>query len=576
MIAVPHADLPYENFRHPGDSAELADLIKDAACRMGRVRVRGSLHSERDSALSERADAYQVMLDGMTHVTIDRAAKTVTVQAGASMGGDPFAPLGPSNPQFHASLSLFNRINEANLAIPITGGITHQTISGFLATGADGGSLSHSFPSCVIEITLIDGTGTPRVLERGQAEFDAALASLGLLGVLSSVKLQCETRYDIIGMRSTQPDADGDFSLFGANPARKPTIADFLMTKPYARAMWWPQPGVERVELWEADRFDPKRHGRWIKDGRPPAQSEGVPSRNHQRVAGAILAVLATVVDPAKRQKAEELLKGVMLANPVDRLRKLRALFGQLPADVQLDLDWREIVPVIAELLANLAGGIGPQITWAPTAGAVPVLQSAYHPLSQTEQIVAMLIDLFVPLSPAASGWTDDDDFPRAYSVQPFYDSWHVGLPMDNPIDDRLLPVTFTEAWLPLENAMPALNALHQMFQAGRLSATGTFAIELYVACRSPAWLSASYSGPAFRIDPFWYDTGDYAARDRFFAQFWQVLEPFEPRYHWGKALPPATNTWLATLDGRFPKLRKQYDPHDVFLTEYWARRLSL
>ena len=44
-------------------------------------------------------------------------------------------------------------------ALPDLGGITHQTVSGFLSTGSAGGSLHHDAKDGVQAMEIVDGTG---------------------------------------------------------------------------------------------------------------------------------------------------------------------------------------------------------------------------------------------------------------------------------------------------------------------------------------------------------------------------------------------------------------------------------
>jgi hypothetical protein len=403
------------------------------------------------------------------------------------------------------------------------------------------------------------------------------------LGIVTEVKLQCEPRYDVIGLRSTQPELDGDFALFEPLPPNKPTIVDFLRDKPYARALWWPEPGIERLELWEASRFDWATHGQIIEDRLPPPQRSGVPSPALQLLARMVLSALAETSDEGRRQQVEKGFAEILASDPRAILQKLAELYEKVDPQAQNQLTWREFLLVVADLLSRLAADGSETTMWYPTPGPAPSFRSDYFPLTVVEQIVALLIDLFVPLSPRSDApWVDWHNFPRKYSGQLFYDSWHKGLPMDNPIDDRLLPVTFTEAWIPFDRAIPALTKLREMFRQKRLAGTGTFAIELYAAKRSRAWLSPAHRGDVFRIDPFFFDNGDRAARDAFFAQYWDALEEFEPCYHWGKALPPATPERLNDLLVRFPRLqdfkdlRQKMDPGGRFLTDYWRTHLGI
>ena len=159
-----------------------------------------------------------------------------------------------------------------------------------------------------------------------------------------------------------------------------------------------------------------------------------------------------------------------------------------------------------------------------------------------------------------------------------FRDLWWKALPMDNDASDELLPTEFTEAWIPLERAAEALATLRDHYRQGGFLATGTHATEIYVAKKSPYWLSPSFSQDVLRIDLFWFAKNEGRAERDFYPQHWKLLEPFSPRYHWGKHLPIAP----AALRPRFPRwddflrLREKLDPDGVFLTPYWKERFGI
>ncbi len=159
-----------------------------------------------------------------------------------------------------------------------------------------------------------------------------------------------------------------------------------------------------------------------------------------------------------------------------------------------------------------------------------------------------------------------------------FWDLWWKALPMDNEASDTLLPTEFTEAWIPLGRAHEAMVALRELFRKGGFLSTGTHATELYVGKKSPFWLSPGFGEHTFRIDLFWFAKNEGHAEKHFYPQHWELLEPYQPRYHWGKHLPVAP----AALRPRFPRwddflrLRAQLDPDGIFLTPYWKERLGI
>mgnify|MGYP002624701493 CR=1 FL=1 len=169
---------------------------------------------------------------------------------------------------------------------------------------------------------------------------------------------------------------------------------------------------------------------------------------------------------------------------------------------------------------------------------------------------------------------------------QDFADSWMCGLPMDNQMDDRLWKTEFTELWVPLERTREVMCALRDFYRGDgdpktSYERTGAFSCELYAAKKSDLWLSPSYGTDVFRVDVFWfgYNAGD--PNERFYPQFYRLLESFDFRPHWGKVLPPPARKWrehyrkvLPKLDA-FLALRSELDPDGVFATPYWREHLG-
>ncbi len=68
-------------------------------------------------------------------------------------------------------------------------------LTGFFLTGSSGGSVQHAVEDAVVAFRIVDGTGHIHDLARDRDElFDAALCSMGVLGVISMVTLQCLPR----------------------------------------------------------------------------------------------------------------------------------------------------------------------------------------------------------------------------------------------------------------------------------------------------------------------------------------------------------------------------------------------
>jgi D-arabinono-1,4-lactone oxidase len=69
------------------------------------------------------------------------------------MGIDPYDPTSTD------ANSFFRCIDREGYAVPLTGGISHQTIGGFLSTGTSGSSLRFCLTEFIDEIEFIDGNG---------------------------------------------------------------------------------------------------------------------------------------------------------------------------------------------------------------------------------------------------------------------------------------------------------------------------------------------------------------------------------------------------------------------------------
>ncbi len=238
-----------DGYFHPSNEEEIVALIKRARREGRQLRVRGSAHSV---AAAIRTDApgqhIDVMLDRYRAITFDDARRRVTVQAGCNLGDDPRDPTRTASWES----SLLAKLEARGWALPDLGGVTHQTVAGFLMTGSCGGTVAHAFEDAVVGFRFIDGSGRVHDVERGDDHFDAITSSLGLLGVISTVTFECIPHYDILGREDVTAESSCTYDLFGDGDVG---LEGFLRRTEYARLMWWPQHGVRRVVTWQAQRM---------------------------------------------------------------------------------------------------------------------------------------------------------------------------------------------------------------------------------------------------------------------------------------------------------------------------------
>lgn len=494
-----------DGFYHPCTEEQICALIQRAKREGRSVRVRGSGHSVAAAITSAAPGAINILLDQLAAISIDREKKQVTAQAGCHLGRDPFDPAGNST----VENSLFYQLDQAGLAIPDMGGISHQTVGGFIATGSSGGSVAHAFDAQILGLRIIDGNGVVHDVSESERPdlFHAAGVSMGLLGVISAVTLQCVDRFDILGREAISTVEACDIDLFGPGID---SLERFLTQTEYARLIWWPQKGAEKMVVWQA---------RQMKD------------RDYDDRTG---------LREALRRKPYKEVTWV-LGSP-------------LPAEVVADLFYT-LVGTWPDWLSNL---LGDGLQFKLLRG---IIEGLFEPV-----ILPATINAFVPAD-------DAEDSP-----QEFWDTWWQGLPMDNQINDRLLPTSFTELWIPIQKTEEVMRRLRDHYEARGFAATGSFCCEIYAARRSRFWMSPGYGEEMIRIDLFWFDRNKANPEADYYPQFWELLKEFGYRLHWGKYLSGD----VAYLKARYPrwddfmKAREAMDPAQLFVTRYWRRHLGI
>jgi len=227
-------------------------VINVARAKGRRVRVAGARHSAQDAVFSPTHDDVRLVLDGALRTVefeeADSKRALVVAGGGCNLG------VNPSDPSSNRGNSFNHIIDARGYALPVLGGISHQTIGGFLQTSSAGGSLKHGFADAIRWIELVDGTGQLRRFERGSDEFNAAGVAMGLFGVVTRVGLTVEPRYFVKGMEVNQDhsqsllrrDAGGDYALRAA-----------LGSNDYLHLNWFPQQRVHRVTHWSGRRCNP-------------------------------------------------------------------------------------------------------------------------------------------------------------------------------------------------------------------------------------------------------------------------------------------------------------------------------
>jgi len=600
---------------HPSTEAELASIVRRAHDAGAQLRVMGSTHSVWRAIVTDRFDGpstppgdITVVLDRYTRVfeaeidPDDPGGRLVEVQAGCHIGLSPTRPVQarvverpePSRVRaaspwhegsWESSLTAILHHRDG-LALPDLGGISHQTVAGFLSTGSCGGTVKWSVHDAIARMRVIDAAGRVAELTPDGDDpdwFRAAGIAMGLCGVISTITFRCVPTFDIVGretVSATRRAADLDF--YGDRPGSGlPSLERFLIDTDYARLMWWPQRRFDRLVVWQARRaaFEPRRPLRPYREiAHFPVASQ---------VAASIVYTVLGNLDHPDRAAAQ-----------VTRLRRARA-----------DVDWKGVRRWLRRAWSrprdpSAVDGVrserrGPIVLGAAWLVAIQLLVTASDSLlagmlarPPLRAVVRRLRDR-VPdhidaiLAPFVSTGRDG-----APAIQEFCDRGFMGLPLDNQMDDLLMPTWFTELWVPFTpgdgRVQETIARLRRVFDAdgtaaGAYAATGAFAFELYAARRDETFfLSPAAGSHAFRVDVFWFGTNQGNPVTDFFPRFWDALEPLGYRLHWGKFLPSPDAARPDRLTSRYPHwdrwnaVRERVDPAGLFVTRYWREHLGL
>ena len=565
-----------DGFYHPASVDEIAALISIANQKGLQLRVRGSLHSVSQAiftdGFSEKDPGrnINVSLDRMTEVAFSADASRVAAQAGCHLYKDPLDETStPEN-------SLLYQLDQRGKALDDLGGTTHQTISGFLSTGSSGGSLQYSLEDNVRRIQMMDGSGKLHDLTPAQPEFYAAGTSMGLLGVIMQVDFEPTERFCIDGQEAITTIEDCAIDLFGPGAGSRPSLEQFMRETPYSRLMWWPQKDVTKVAVWEARRMVdcPTEFQPYQEMGYGPIDWDSLPDDLKvvlpAKIIGSVIAsreaqhaIKAFIMElPADLQELAETLLADVFRGNIDKLKEAE---GDLLSDLL-----QIIVDAYFTFLGNRnAGGIA-QKMFNDIFGGEAEFENKWSPL--------LMNYLFLVADKDKAG-------PTRGRPQPFWDVGYQGLPMDYRISDQLMPTVFTELWIPIEKTQAVMNALKTFYEGdgGSYERTGTYACEIYGTKKSPFWMSPAYGQDVVRIDIFWFGRNAEAPDQKFYPQFWNLLKGFDFRPHWGKYLPPGDGPQgVAYLRKNYPrwddfmKLRAQYDPRQIFVTDYWRSHLGI
>lgn len=223
---------------HPASTAEVSALVREAAAAGLTIKAVGASHSCTAIAAT---DGILLRLDRMDHVlSTDTACGRVRVQAGIS--------LHDLNPQLLAR----------GLALPNLGDVDPQSVAGAISTGTHGtGGALHGISQAVVGVQLVTATGEVLEIDEHHDWFGASRVTLGALGIVTEVTLQCVPAFLLHAREEPMPlpevmgqidslVADNDHVEFywfphteKASLKRNNRVADGVERRPVSRFRHW-------------------------------------------------------------------------------------------------------------------------------------------------------------------------------------------------------------------------------------------------------------------------------------------------------------------------------------------------
>ncbi len=156
---------------YPKNTSEVQQIVQLARKFQRKVRAIGSLHSLNPCGICKD---YVVSLERMNRI-LEIQDEQVTVEAGIIIH------------------DLCKNLEEYGFTLEVLGSIAEQTISGAISTGTRGQvPYAGSLGSQVIGLEIVDGNGIVHNLERDSEELLCSVTSLGMMGIITKMTLQCK------------------------------------------------------------------------------------------------------------------------------------------------------------------------------------------------------------------------------------------------------------------------------------------------------------------------------------------------------------------------------------------------
>lgn len=313
---------------------QIQEIIKCATKNNLMVRTSGSEHSPSASIYSASNRQIKIKLDGklkdISSFEVDESKDTALVRVGAGC----HLGLDPSDNTSTLENSFNYQIDQKGFALPTLGGISHQTVAGFLSTSSSGGTAKHTIADAIEDIGFVDGTGTYRQVQKGEELFNAVGVSMGLLGVITDVTFKLQKRYLVQGKEINQEVKNS--CIAGDSKSDYQALDKFLFEdNEYAHINWFAQKYVDSISLWTGSQMSD------VQAGRVPYR-HALNSKTMSVLAGALLYLTNLLNEKSGNFNLAQRLLGACLkpfVNPKEHQEFQDIWYKALPIDDQAPVD---------------------------------------------------------------------------------------------------------------------------------------------------------------------------------------------------------------------------------------------
>lgn len=228
---------------------DVINAVKTARQEKFLLRCIGSQHSYLPRI--EKEHRYIKLNDDLRKIeSYHEEGDELIVRVGAGMNIDVDPNDGDSKKE-NSFVRLIDKIGEG-YALPITGGITTQTLGGFISTGSAGGSLTHELSEVIDTIEFVNGLGEKKTASRSTDLWSAVGVSMGMFGIITYITFRLPKKFYVAGK---QQNLTFEKSNIGPDEHK---LYETLKSNEYFRVNWFPQKGVTRVTEWNGKRVPPK------------------------------------------------------------------------------------------------------------------------------------------------------------------------------------------------------------------------------------------------------------------------------------------------------------------------------